>query len=359
MATGIDISAITLNLKEETDLQNFILERLFDRPELRRLHGVETGIKVNTQIVLASRMGMTGIKGDGTCDRKSSGAQSVLSEKVWTPAGIEDTISHCNVELNGLFKEYFDKINSYIEKYEIEGTDLEVFIATLFEETIYPTILRASWFGDTNVAAADAGTAGLIDAGNVQFFNYFNGLWEQIFTAVGTSDIARYEIAKNSEATKAAQIALASGEADTIMQKVYDQADSRLRSSPDKQFYVTRHIFDEYKSWLKSKGIAFTIEYTVDGLPEIRWDGIPVINMEIIWGENMKLFTDNTTNNAYYLPNRCVLTTPDNIKIGTINENDFTSIESWYNRDERKYKMSYGLGLDAKLIEEYMISVAY
>lgn len=59
------------------------------------------------------------------------------------------------------------------------------------------------------------------------------------------------------------------------------------------------------------------------------------------------------------MPNRIVFSTPENLPIATMNENDFNEIESWYVRKDREFYLAYGFSLDAKIIEEYMISVAY
>jgi len=70
-------------------------------------------------------------------------------------------------------------------------------------------------------------------------------------------------------------------------------------------------------------------------------------------------FVDNTTNNAYYLPNRIMFTTPANIPIATLNEGDFTEMEVFYDQKLRELNMGMGFSLDAKLVEEHMAVVAY
>jgi hypothetical protein len=59
------------------------------------------------------------------------------------------------------------------------------------------------------------------------------------------------------------------------------------------------------------------------------------------------------------LPHRIVFTVPNNIPLATLNENDFTELEQWYNIDDRENKTAYGFTLDSKELEEYMITVAY
>lgn len=362
MASGIDESGLTLEPIEVQDIQDFIVERVYNRPEFSAIHGpIRQGIKMEEQIVFAGKMGKTGRLGDATCTRKTSGAESVLTEKYWTPKGIEDTLIHCNKELDALFKAYFGKIQKYRENYEIEGSDLEIFFSMLFENTIVETIWRAVWYADLNVAAAAAGTPGLVTAGNNVYYNYFDGLWAQIFDAVTATTLKRYTIALNAQTTKAAQLALTADIAkDTYFEGVLALADPRLKADPNAMFLVTGEIWENYRQSLQSIGENFTIEYTQEGFRQLRWNRYPVINMETIWDlDTREDFVDNTTNNAYDNPNRIVFTVPENIPIGTLNNGDFNELEIFYDKIARNNYMGYGFSLDAKLLEEYMMVVGY
>jgi hypothetical protein len=232
----------------------------------------------------------------------------------------------------------------------------------LLLESIEPTIWRAAWFADLNVAAAGAGTAGLVSAGDIQFYDYFDGLWEQIFDGVTATDIERYTIALNAVITsKADQLALTADLAkDTYFEEVWKLADARLKSDPNRMMLVTGEIWENYRQSLQSAGENFTIEFTTEGFRTLKWNGVPVVNMETIWDlESREDFVNNTTDNVYYLPNRIVLSTPENLPIGTLSTNDFTELEQWYERKDRTNNLAYGFSLDSKVLEEYMIVVAY
>jgi hypothetical protein len=461
MATGIDLTGLTLNPIEVQDIKDFIIERVFERPEFQAIHGrFETGIKMQTQIVFASQFGKTGLKKAAACTRQTSSPESTLTQKYWNPVGIEDTLVVCAAELDGLFKAYFSKIQSYRDLYDITGSDLEIFYAILLEESMVQTIWRAAWFGDTTVAvssetqatvtcidnpllvitavpagtygngitfeisdvaagaasitvtgthldvaltgaaktiadlqaliaatpaaaalitASGAGatvlivedplvttvggtdTPGLVSAADVKFYDYFDGLWEQIFDAVAATTMQRVTITENATiSSKSAQLALAANAATGYFKLVDAASDSRLRSDPNAQMLVTRELFENYLLELETAGQAYDINITQDGLPSLKWRGYNVVNMETIWGLSSRDdFENNTDGLAYYLPHRIVFTVPNNIPLGTLNENDFTELEQWYNVDERQNKTAYGFTLDAKELEEYMIVVAY
>lgn len=360
MANAINTSNLTLNAKESVDFSAFIIEKIFTRPELKSIMDVVTGVKMKEQIVLAGQFGKTGIKGTSTCTRKESGAQSVMSQKYWEPVGIEDTLILCQASLDALFKAYYDKITSYKQKYDIVNSDEEVFLSLLIEESINATIPRAAWFGDKNIAVATSGTSGLIASGDTVFYNYFDGIFAQIFDGVTAGDIEKVAITQNAGTTIVAQTTLANNVAENYFEAMWAKADPRLKSDPTRQILVSGTIFENYRKSLSAKGDNQQVQYIQEGFSSLKWNGMPVINMETVWDVTLKSdFKDNTVNNAYYLPNRIVLSTPSNIKVATLNEQDFTELEVWYEKKEREYNIAYGFSLDSKVIEEYMIVVAY
>ena len=184
MATAISVSSLTLNPKEVGSFSQFVNQLVFEKPELRALHQVYRDIKMKEQIVLAGKMGLMGKKNSGTCTRQSSNASVNLTQKYWEPVMIEDTITNCQAEVNSLFKAYFDKIQEYRERFDITGSDEYLFLAKEIEDAIVDAVYRAIWFGDTDVAASGANTAGLVDGDNAYAFNYFDGFWKQIFSGV-------------------------------------------------------------------------------------------------------------------------------------------------------------------------------
>ena len=365
MAHVLNVSGLTLNPKEETTFQNinaYLAALTYMREEITRLHAIDKGITMKTQIVIPGLLGKSGLKGAASCDRQESGARSVLTEKFWEPIIIEDTFKMCpKTELDPLFKQHFDKIQSYREIYEFEGaSDEQIFIGILMEEAIMSAIWRAAWLGDKDVAAATATVAGLKSAADVKFYNYFDGFLKQIITGVAANTIPYYQIDENTKNDPTLQKTLLAGRAEEIFEIVKTNADIRLKGDPNAVFYVNDYIFDNYKNSLRTAGKNFTIEYTMKGVPELMWDGNKVINCESMFGlANRTDFVNNTTDNAYRLPNFVIFSTPENLRLGTLNENDFSNIESWYNQDERKQKMAYGLTLDAKVVMEHMVSAAF
>jgi len=360
MAT-IDLSLLTaLNPKEKESFSAFVMETIKSLPQMGLLNTLYTGVQMKEQIVFASQFGKTGIKDAGT-SRPNTGAGTILTEKFWEPQPTGDTISLQQATVNGLFKAYYTKIAKYTDLYDMQGTEEFKFLGVLLAESAMQSLARITWLADKTVGAAGAGAAGLIDnATNQKFYNVIDGFWKQIFNEVLANKVKRYKVAENEEATTALQLNLADYRAEAIFEGVWDNADSRLRFADGKYLAVSGKIFQNYRQGLQKKGIYTDLNLLMNGIPALMWNGVPVINMENVWDNySFADFVDNTTNNAYYLPNRVILSTPDNMPIGTLNEGDITSIDSYYEWVSRTGYLAYGYTIDAKLFEGYMASVAY
>ena len=352
MASTIDVSSLTLNPKEVQDFSQIILEMTFGRPDLRAMHNVYSGVKMKSQIVLASQLGLSGMKANG-CTRQSSDAQSVMSQKYWEPVGIEDTFVNCQADVDNLFKAYYDKIDNYKQMYDATASDQEAFIGNLVSEAMNETINRAIWFADTNVAASTSSAAGLVDGNNAFAFDYFDGIWAQVFAGVsgGTINRETLSIATPGQPTAA--------EAYAAIFDVYKTADGRLRTNMDSKFYVSGGIFLGLVEYLQTNSVNFTLQDTFNGFQTIKFLGHEVINMESIWDKNLAYFEADSTSHDAYLPDRIIFTLPANIPVATLNEDDMSTMESWYNIDDRVNKVAYGFTLDAKVIDDKLINVAY
>lgn len=359
MASKIDVTGLTLNPLEQAEFQKFVFERTIAKDILSKFHAVWTAVKMKEQIVFAGRLSKVGIK-DSTCARPNSGATAALTQKYWEPRSVGDTLIHCQKDVDSLFKAYYTKMQKYNDMYEITGSDEYKFMAAVFEDAINEALYRLIWFGDPDVAAAGAAAEGVILAADVKYYDSVFGLWKRIFAAVTATDVKRYTITENTLATTTLQLTLAAGRSVEIFEAMWALADPRLKSDTNRMLMVNNAIWENYRKYLQSKGENFSIEYTLEGFQTLKWNGIPIVNMETIWDLPLQAdFVNDTTSNKYFLPNRALLTVPANIPLATLNENDFTQMESWYNQDDRVNKMAFGFTLDTQILEGYMAVTAY
>ena len=354
MATAISVSNLTLNPKEVGSFGKFIQQLVFEKPELRSLHQVFSDIKMKEQIVLAGKVGLMGKKNSGTCERQSSGAKVTLSQKYWEPIMIEDTITNCQAEVNSLFKAYFDQIMEYRDRFDITGSDEFIFLAKEVEDAAVDLIYRSIWFGDTDIAASTASTAGLKDGDNAYAFNYFDGFWKQIFDGVLAGSITPVDIT----ALQASETVSAANAYATIL-NVYKKSSAKVRANKDAKFYVDGQMFLGLMEYMQTESVNFTLDITENGIQTLKFLGHEVVDMSFCWDENLQYFEADSTGHEAFLPHRVIFTVKENLAVGTENGEEFTNLESWYNQDERVNKIAFGFTLDAKILMNDLIVVAY
>ena len=352
------VSAITsgfsFNPEELKEWSQVINELTFADPELNSIHQIDQGIKYDKQIVFAGRMGLMGKAVTGCTPNEVSGVS--LTEKTWTPVFEDFRLPHCAADVDAQ-----DKLINQMAKMNpdyfnvIDGSQSTVgnYLVAVVIDGFKENLLRKIWFSDT--AADTVANGGVLTNGTDKgYFDTFDGLFKQIFTEVNPANVT---ITKNGGASYAAQ-ELASGEAIAILKGMYNKADSRLLALADKKFYVTRTIWDGYLNDLEdiqNSGAGNTM-INEDGQMVLRYRGVEVVNMEI-WDRVITAYEDNGT--TYNLPHRAVLSTPDNLRVGTLAEGDFGTVDAFYDRKDRTNYVDGVYSLDAKFLETYKAVVAY
>lgn len=351
---------VNLNPKEVQGFSEFIIKKGITPTELSALHNVFTGVLMEEQIVLASQMGKTGLLKTSTdCARMSSGAGVKFSEKKWSPKKIEDTFAICGDDFPALLKGYANKLTNYASMYELENSDAVNFLSMMIMEAIKRVAPRAIWLADTSVAEAGAATDGVVSADLIPFYNYFDGIFAQIFAGVTAGDVKRVTIIENTLATPALQKTLSAGRTSEILEAIWAEAPVTLKNDTNAFFYVSAGLWENERQRLQKIGENFTISYSLEGFRQITWNGKNLVNMETIWSEIDSDFVANTTDNNLLNPHRIVFSSKENLPYATMNESDFSTLSTHFDWKERKLYIAYGFTLDAKLIDEDQIVVAY
>ena len=350
MATKIDVSALTLNTEEAQSISELIIEKVFVQGELSSVHDIQQGIQHQKQIVFVDNLDVGGEALTGCTPAEQAGL--VLTEKVWTPALVAGRFTHCANDLAQLLKlfrkaqranpDFFDRIDS-----EELGLLMLKIVGAL-----KVSVSAKAWLGDT-AAAVQPGGNFTIAGFNAGLWDQFDGLWKQIFA---DGDVPHYTITENTGITYVLQ-ELAAGESLNIFQNIYEGADSRLLGDTDTQILVTRSIWDNYLALTETKEFnGGKTERLDNGQIVMDYRGYNIVMMPE-WDRTIRKFQDDLT--VHFRPHRAVMTTPMNIPIGTLNEDDLSKLESFYDQTLKNNIVDYEYFLDAKFGESYMASVAY
>jgi hypothetical protein len=348
----------TFNREEVKDLSKVIGERFYNHPAISELHDIEQGVKYDTQILFAQRLGLLSKRITGCTPASASGL--TFSEKTWTPKDFSFRLEHCSADVNVQNKllRQFQKMNP--DFYNIlEGMGMSAigqFLVGYVEDALIEDIFYKIWWSDTT--AETIANSGVFDnTFDIDKINGIDGLWKQIEVAIPSGDANHVNIAKNEAASYVLQT-LAANEAETILKSMYAKADSRLLTDPELKFMVSRSLYENYMETLETRqGNGGITQYGEDGNPILKFRGITIVNMGNLWDVFIKDNMDNGTklNN----PHRALLTVKANIPIATVNENDLSSLNPFFAPYQNLNVIDAAFNLDVKLLEKYLAIAAY
>jgi len=350
MASKIDVSALTLNPEEAQQISEAIIEKVFVQGELSAVHDIQQGIQHQTQIVFVDNLDVGGEALTGCVPAEQDGL--TMTEKFWTPALVAGRYTHCAADVNQLLK-IFKKAKSVDPEFydRVDSEEMGLLTAKVVD-SLKVSVSAKVWLSDSAAAVQPGGNFTIVGF-NAGLWDQFDGLWKQIFA---DGAIPAYTITKNAGATYVLQ-ALAAGESETFLRAMYEGADARLLGDPGVQILVTRSIWDNYLTAIEAKqATGGIVERLENGVLTMKYRGIPIILMNE-WDRTIRKYQDDLT--VHYRPHRALMTTPDNIPVGTLNDGDLTNFESFYDQTLKSNMVDFGYYLDAKFGESYMASVAY
>lgn len=342
------------NPKELTDFSKIIHELLYGDFELERLHFVEEGIDFDEQIVFASNKGLMGKKVAGCTPHEIDGV--TLSNKFWRPVKEDFRLTHCSASVDAQNKlvNMFSKLNP--DFYEIFGgsqSKVGAYLIASVLERLKPELLRKVWFNDTE--AKTTANGGVFKVGtDLGYFNTFDGFFKQFMEDADLMANNRVDIT----ALQANDI-LPAGEGFKILRSLYKKADIRLRTATGVYFAVTQSIYDAYLDDLEDAQVkgAGNTAIVENGQVTLMHRNIPVIPVDL-WDRVIAEYQVDPDGDKN-LPHRAVITTPDNVRVGTLAKGDFGTVDAFYDRTLKTNFVDGIYSIDAKLLENYKIAMAF
>ncbi|CAB4152453.1 hypothetical protein UFOVP606_11 [uncultured Caudovirales phage] len=365
LPTGVALGVLnpaqlTWNGKEVMALNEAIFESVFVNPAITDFHTIVTGIVAKQQIAYLGLLGLVGKRGQG-CDPTSDTATATMTEKFWMPESIQMRLEECWTTYNASFFVWAQ--NKGVKRADLTNTDVMAFIEERATVALDEAKLRHAWFGDLDAATTTDSPAGIITSGtDLSFFNAIDGFWKQIYQIVAaTPEVKAASIAKNAGASFVLQAFTATDTTNRVimsnMQDVLDNADVRLTDREDKVFIVTKSVYDQLKRELKSyTAVNESYMYNIDGIPTLMFDGVPVKKFSFM-DRTIRAYQSNGT--KWYQPHRIVLTTKANMQIGVEDEAALSTLDVFFDKRTKNNFIDSAFLMDAKVVENYMISVAY
>ena len=354
-------NSIDFTKEEIMEIGGAIVERLYKNPAITDSFFMETNIKKDKQIAFLGRMLTDLGKGSGGCDPTASTPAIAATQKVWSPVTVSDRLSFCwETDVKGTFFQYGSK--NGIAKDDLTGTDFANFMEERTGDSMEEMIHRLAWFTDTAAAITPAGvvTAGI----DLPLLNKLDGAWKQLF-AIGVADTDRLTVnatlqARNAGATLAAQKFTVADRNSLAITETFDQMqkdrDERLEETGDLILRVTKSVWDQYRSELKFANVSYTTEKLENGIEVLKADGIEVQKYSL-WDRMIrKYFYDGA---ASFLPHRILMYDKNNLGIGTEGDGNFTELDIFYWKKDKRVYFDFQFDFDVKALENYLVQMAY
>lgn len=340
------------------NISEAIRERVFSKPGLSAIHTLYSGVKAKQQIPYLGLLGLVGKKHtDGTCAPTASSETIAASQKYWLPEYIEDRFTNCWDDLKETF--FVWGLKNGVDKANLDETDFANFLQERVGDAMWEAWLRTSWFGDKNAATVTDSPAGVLTSGtDPDYFNAIDGIWKQAIAIAVADTNRRVTININSGSTYAAQSFDASGAVSVIdiLEGLLYNADYRLQEAEGRVILCTKSVANAYAKYLRSQSLDASFVRIEGGYDSLQFEGIPVIGVSFFDRMINAYFNDGT---KWYLPHRALMTTKENLGIGTEQESTLAEMETIYDPVTKLYHVDFGYNLDAKVIEDYMVQVAY
>lgn len=361
---GIVTNLPTLNDVQVMAISEALFEGFFKQQSITDLLDIQTGIKAGKEIVIFKRH--TGLAGyeRTPCDTTANSTWGINSvAKKWEPQFIGDRFAEC-------FGDYMAKfirwgLKNGVEKDDLTGTELAAFIIEQMDDLIYDVVMRWAYFADKGIAAT---TNNNLVAGQLKYFNQFDGIFAQLFDIVA-ADATRLSTTglttKNAAASKALQRFNDTDTTNQVVTKALDKlfydADMRLRETEKSQLVieVTQSVYDQYERERKANGGGAILEVynrQEGGVPPLASNGIEVKPIPF-WDRMIQTYFEDGT--VWYLPQRAILRLRNNFIIGTEEANTLSELDPWYSKDDEKMYIKFGFQLDAKIGLDNMVQAAY
>jgi len=357
----INTSDLTWNGEEIKSISEALFVGAFSKPDVAQFHEVMEGIVAKKQIAILGRInGLLG-KGTNACGETDATNTVTNTEKFWDPAYVSDRLAFCWKDLQGTF--FIWGAKKGIDKGDLTATDLLIYLEELVKDAIVESVYRLAYFGDKDAADVDASPAGVLTSGtDVAYFDKIDGFFKQLFAIVATdatrktTDLA----SRNGQATFTLQKFTSTDTTNKVatnaLQNMYYDADMRLREQTDLVYIVTQSVADQYAKELKASNQAFTTERLENGISVLKSDGIEVVAFPFLDRMIMTYFSNGT---KYYLPHRAILTTKTNLGLGVEEVGSLGDTDVWYDKTANKTYLKFAYGIDAKVLINHLVQVAY
>lgn len=329
-----EIFCSPLAAENQADLSRLIIEKLYDDVNLDELFNVISPVRTGDPVTAMYYPAVYNAVKNNTgtdCSIEACDVSPEYTAKQWVIMLAECRHELCARNLDDTFLAFWGKykrVNPGSDEYDFAVDQIVDIIAGIIKNTL----LAKLWLSDTLFNEGPGGANDVLDG--------IDGFLAQAQENQGNVIDAGVTPLDSQDFY------------DKITDAIEEYQASRFGNTlPDARLYMDRIEAFKFVAWLNKEGrtkgvncdcidpdgIVSADRFRVEGL---RIHGVPVYTQP--FDDMMKAFPEYTLGNNALYHNIALLTTKENLMVGTGNSEDLAFFKSFYNEDERKYKFDFG-----------------
>ncbi len=308
------------------------LDSVFFRPMLSGASSANLGVKVLYNMPVPTTVHIWGHDQDVLKDN-TSGGWSGASKNIAAQCTID--MKRVKAELAFSAADYYSlvfenvSLRDEVNLDDLTGTTLESVETEIFRDAMMESIRATMWVGNESRTEGKYGS--------------FTGFITRLFTSIVAQDITPISITSDNLTDP--------DQAIEIFDKLWDTADIKVqaaKASGRLAYYVTTDIYTLYEKALDAAGVDTSYVDSINGRTELRYHGIPVIDMRV--SSYLNTYGPSET--------MAFLTMQDNL-VMAVNTADFpgTEIRMWYNPDEMENRQRAIFAVGCEVLDPSLVSM--
>lgn len=333
--------AVTLSL-DSTFAGDFVLDILTEQFVTRTHHiAVNTYDNVKYKLTLPNSEGFNDVLKRGNVEGFTTSGSITITDSVLEVKEIKSEAEQGWTTFST--SQWSSILGNGVARADLSGTPLADFLISNFASKTVDNMISCDWFG--------------VYASGVDIYGSYDGLFLDMLYNGNGGSITKTTVS----GLLTAEVLNTDAAIDTILPDMYDNADYVLRNKPmtELRYLVSPTIYQNYQKSLRNLGTEMANQMILNGQPTLSFNGIPVIQV-IEWDRDLKN-SDNplASTLAPSGEHLGLLTTQDNLNIGTDFSVDSTDMEVWYEKSEQKLRMRTQTVRGTKVRTPKLISIAY
>lgn len=357
-AATIGTAVDSLTAAELAKIENMIVEKVFAKSDLAKINQIVTGVRNGSVLPILRNVPEPDsfpFVDAAACDITDCDVTNVFSEHTWETGLVECRIGICMKTFDEDFLVFFNAFKAT----QAGGADINIssvmfkFITDKFIDNLELASWRATYFADKATNP------------NI-YYDKIDGIFVQL--AAGSGDIV--DLTQNAGVTFLLQ-AITGEEVYDYLTTMYQLAGQKPWFDPTKmEFRVTRSMASQLVTYLNTTNIEKNNCTCIDPktavaspifvLEGLRIYGVPIITITE-WDDIINYST--TLNggggaNSRVDPHRAILSTKENLLIGTTEKKALNSFDIWYSKDAKKVYLEGSSYLGGGVpLDDYVLAI--